>query len=139
MTIKPKYKTKQREMLISYLSSVSGEHITAGDVCEYFKEQGVSIGQATVYRQLESLVDEGIVNKYMIDANSPACFEYMGEETHAGAGICFHCKCSKCGKLLHLHCGELMEIQDHLQKEHGFMLDPKRTVFYGICEECGEA
>ena len=139
MTIKPKYKTKQREMLISYLSSVSGEHITAGDVCEYFKEQGVSIGQATVYRQLESLVDEGIVNKYMIDANSPACFEYMGEETHAGAGICFHCKCSKCGKLLHLHCEELMEIQDHLQKEHGFMLDPKRTVFYGICEECGEA
>lgn len=139
MTIKPKYKTKQREMLISYLSSVSGEHITAGDVCEYFKEQGVSIGQATVYRQLESLVDEGIVNKYMIDANSPACFEYMGEEIHAGAGICFHCKCSKCGKLLHLHCEELMEIQDHLQKEHGFMLDPKRTVFYGICEECGEA
>ena len=139
MTIKPKYKTKQREMLISYLSSVSGEHITAGDVCEYFKEQGVSIGQATVYRQLESLVDEGIVNKYMIDANSPACFEYMGEETHAGAGICFHCKCSKCGKLLHLHCEELMEIQDHLLKEHGFMLDPKRTVFYGICEECGEA
>ena len=138
MTIKPKYKTKQREMLVSYLSSVTGQHITAGDVLEYFKEQGVSIGQATIYRQLESLVDEGVINKYSIDANSPACFEYVGEETHGGAAVCFHCKCSNCGKLLHLHCEELMEIQNHLSKEHGFVLDPKRTVFYGICEDCGK-
>lgn len=125
-------------MLITYLSGVSGQHITAADVCEYFKEQGESIGQATVYRQLESLVDEGVINKYIIDAGSPACFEYVGEEAHGGADVCFHCKCSKCGKLLHLHCEELKEIQNHLSTEHGFVLDPKRTVFYGICEECRE-
>lgn len=136
MTMKPKYKTKQREILLAYLETVPGVHITAGDVCDYFQEQGQPIGQATVYRQLESLVDEGILNKYIIDANSPACFEYMKESDHGGAKVCFHCKCSKCGKLIHLHCEELEEIQAHLLKEHGFTLDQKRTVFYGICENC---
>ena len=136
MTMKPKYKTKQREVLLSYLKETAGRHITAGDVCEYFKEQGSPIGQATVYRQLESLVDEGIVNKYNIDVNSPACFEYMGENAHKGMEVCFHAKCEECGKLIHLHCEEIIKIKEHLFEDHGFMLDAKRTVFYGICEDC---
>lgn len=137
MTMKPKYKTKQREELLAYLKTVPGVHFTAADVCEYFKELGKPIGQATVYRQLESLVDEGIINKYNIDAGSPACFEYVEEKEHGGK-VCFHAKCAQCGKLIHLHCEEILAIGSHLEEEHGFLLDPKRTVFYGICEECGK-
>ena len=136
MTIKPKYKTKQREELISYLETVAGEHVTAGDVCEYFRAKGKSVSQATVYRQLESLVDDGIINKYIVDANSPACFEYMHAKDHACGNVCYHCKCEKCGKLIHMHCEEMTEMAEHLVKEHGFILDSKRTVLYGICEEC---
>ncbi len=136
MNSRPKYKTKQREILIDYLESVPGVHITAADVCEYFKRQGATIGQSTIYRQLESLVDEGIINKYIIDGNSPACFEYIGADSHIDSDICFHCKCEKCGKLIHLHCDELKEIQGHLYKEHQFKMNPMRTVFYGLCEQC---
>ncbi len=136
MNSRSKYKTKQRELLIGYLESVEGTHITVSDVCDYFKARGEGIGQSTVYRQLESLVDEGVVNKYIIDTNSPACFEYNGHEKHNDGETCFHCKCEKCGSLIHLKCEELCEIQDHLFKEHRFKLDPKRTVFYGLCEKC---
>ena len=136
MSTRLKYKTRQKEMLIDYLSSVEGEHITANDVCEFFKSQGETIGQSTIYRHLESLVDEGIINKYVIDANSPACFEYVGRESHLAGEVCFHCKCEKCGCLIHLHCDELSEIGKHLYNEHHFKLDPKRTVFYGLCENC---
>ena len=31
---------------------------------------------------------------------------------------------------------ELDQIGGHLFKEHGFKLDPLRTVFYGVCDEC---
>ncbi len=122
--------------MLDYLESVPGVHVTAGDVCEYLKNRGANIGQSTVYRQLESLVDEGIINKYIIDGNSPACFEYVGADSHAEADICFHCKCEKCGKLIHLHCDELEEIQIHLYEEHRFKMNPMRTVFYGLCEQC---
>ncbi|MBQ9890389.1 MAG: transcriptional repressor [Firmicutes bacterium] len=130
------YRTKQREMLIGYLKTVPGVHITASDVCEYFRTHGAPISQATVYRQLEKLVGEGVLNKYIIDAGSPACFEYVSADSHSGGEVCFHCKCEKCGKLIHMHCEELEEIQAHLSAEHHFKLDPMRTVFYGLCEEC---
>lgn len=138
MNTKPKYKTKNREELIAYLASVSG-HFTAADIYDHFRANGSPIGQATVYRQLESLVDEGVINKYIIDGSSPACFEYVGHEGHADAEVCFHCKCEKCGRLIHLHCEELEEIQQHLYSEHHFRLDPLRTVFYGLCEDCSRS
>ncbi len=136
MNSKSKYKTKQREMLLGYFETVPGIHVTAGDVCSYLRERGASIGQSTVYRQLENLVDEGIIKKYIVDVNSPACFEYVEPGSHGEGEICFHCKCEKCGKLIHLHCDELEWMQSHLISEHRFQMDPTRTVFYGLCEQC---
>lgn len=140
MEQKIKYKTKHSAELIAYLQSIPGRHFTVGDVGDYFKGRGKPMGTTTIYRQLDRLVEEGLVNKYIIDATSPACFEYVGESHLEGEETCFHCKCEKCGKLIHMHCGELEMIQAHLKAEHSFMLDPLRTVFYGICSDCvGEA
>ena len=132
----PKYQTKQREILLDYLETIPGEHFTAGDICEYFKSRGTCIGQSTIYRQLEELVDEGLVNKFFLTPADPACFEYIGKNVHHDGETCFHCECEKCGKLIHLHCDELVEIQTHLLQEHSFMLNPIRPVFYGLCESC---
>ena len=136
VTSRSKYKTKQRQILLDYLATVPGVHITAGDVCEYFRQQGTPIGQSTVYRHLESLVDEGLLQKYVIGQGSPACFEFVGEDVHEDGEPCFHCKCEKCGKLIHLHCDELDGLKSHISGEHGFQIDPMRTVFYGLCDEC---
>lgn len=136
MNPRSKYKTRQRESLMEFLRTVPGVHITAGDVCEYFRKRGTPIGQSTVYRQLESLVDEGVVNKYVIDGGSPACFEYISEDAHGGAEGSFHCKCEKCGKLIHMRCEELDEVGARLYGRYGFKVDPARTVFHGVCKEC---
>ncbi len=136
MEQRSKYKTKHRKVLLEYFETLPGSHVTANDICEYFREKGAPIGLSTVYRQLESLVDEGIISKYIIDSNSPACFEYTGSGVHEDKEVCFHCKCEKCGALIHLHCDELEQIQAHLYEEHRFRLNPMRTVFYGTCEQC---
>ncbi|MBR3305581.1 MAG: transcriptional repressor [Christensenellaceae bacterium] len=131
-----KYNTKQREILIDYLISMKGGHVTAKDVLDHFRASGIRIGQSTVYRQLESLVSEGVVKKYSIDISSPACFEYEDEEEHDDHSDTFHLRCEKCGRLIHIDCNELKDISDHLSSEHSFSLDPIRTVLYGICESC---
>ena len=131
-----RYKTKQREELLGYLKTLRGTHVTAGELSDHFRTCENPIGKATVYRTLEQFVEEGIVYKYIIDAGNSACYEYVPEEEHDHAGMCFHCKCEKCGKLIHMHCDELKEIQRHLMTDHQFRLDPLRTVFYGLCEEC---
>ena len=136
MATKVQYKTKQRDELVSYLQTIPGEHFTASDIFNHFHAQGKSIGTTTVYRQLERMVEEGLVNKYIIDENSSACFEYIDRTMHCHHPACYHCKCEKCGKLIHMDCQEIGELQAHLMGEHGFRIDLMRTVFYGICEEC---
>lgn len=136
MNEKAKYKTKQRNELETYLAKKRGQHITVGEIAEHFKLAGHPIGVTTIYRHLEKMVDEGTVNKYTIDNNSPACFEYIGENSHSD--VCFHYKCEVCGKLVHLRCEEFKELEKHLLMHHSFVLNPMRTVFYGMCKECCE-
>lgn len=133
--MKRQYNTKHKDALLTYLKSRPGVHMTAADVCSYFRAEGESIGTTTVYRQLDRLVDEGLVSKYFIDENSPACFEYLDPSTHAGA-VCYHCKCERCGRLFHTDCAEIAELEEHLFSHHGFKVDPMRTVFYGVCGDC---
>ena len=136
MGIRSKYNTKQRDVLIEYFKTIPETHVTAGEVTRVLIEKGESIGQATVYRQLGRLVGEGVLKKYLIDGNSPACFEYVGDAKYVTDGICFHCKCEVCGSLLHVNGETLTGLKEHLLDHHGFQMDPLRTVFYGICEEC---
>ena len=131
-----KYNTRQREYILEYMQSVGGDHITAADVCEHFRSGANPMGQSTVYRQLERLVDEGVVNKYSFDSTSPACFEYVESDAHVEGSVCFHCKCEKCGTLIHLHCETLEGIESHLFEEHNFKINTARTVFYGLCGKC---
>lgn len=134
---KAPYKTKQQDLLLSYLKEMQGRHFTAEEIHHHFEEKKLSIGIATIYRQLEKLVLEGKLQKYVIDEHSAACFEYIGSDCETFPnGQHFHLKCEICGKLIHLECEELSEISTHLQKEHDFFLNPFRTVFYGKCSEC---
>ena len=79
------YKTRQREEIAAYLASIPGKHVTAGDVCAHFQAQGSAIGAATVYRQLERMVRDGEVQKYIIDEQSSACFAWLGAEARSPA------------------------------------------------------
>ena len=132
---KSAYKTKQQDFLISYLHEMKGKHFTAEDVRTHFESKQISIGIATIYRQLEKLVAEGTLQKYFIDEHSAACFEYSGENCKAEVPH-FHLKCEQCGNLFHVECDEIQELSEHLQKEHGFAINPFRTVLYGICNAC---
>lgn len=75
---KAQYKTKQMTEILTYLKSVQGQHVTVNDILRHFQEQGIAVGTTTVYRQLDKMVKEGIVAKYVVDEKSSACFEYIG-------------------------------------------------------------
>lgn len=138
MDKKGTYHTRQSNALLQYLQQNAGRHITAGEICRHFQQQGAPLAKATVYRHLERLVQQGIVAKYIVDEKSSACFEYTGAQP-APAHSCFHCKCERCGKLIHLQCHEAAQIEQHIRECHGFAVDSSRTVFYGVCAECQAA
>ena len=105
------YKTKNRDALIAYLQTREGEHVTVNEIHDHFRAIGSTMGVATIYRNLEKMVADGQMRKYVVDSGSAACFEYIGAQ-HGHARF-IHCKCEKCGRILHI-----------------------QTVLYGVCGEC---
>lgn len=125
-----KYKTRQRDEILNYFRDNSGKCLSARDVCG-----GVSCGEATVFRTLASLTEEGLLKRFNGDSGRGECAFYQlssCEEEH------IHLKCSKCGTLIHMDCGFVRNIEEHFRKEHGFVLDCRKTVIYGLCSKCAE-
>lgn len=139
MEPKKRYKTKQYDELLDYISSIPGDHFTVNDLYMHFSESEKPIGVTTIYRLLQRMVDEGIVTKYIVGPNDPACFEFHGEEPERKYDSEYHCKCEVCGKLIHVKCDKIKDIEKHLEEHHGFKVNPHRTVFYGVCENCKES
>lgn len=136
MAHKGPYHTRQAQEVAAYLRARPGEHLTAAELCAAFAAAGAPVGKATVYRQLERLVEAGVVTRYTVDGVSGSCYAYTGPDAEAETAPCYHCKCQQCGALFHLHCDEVEQLRRHLLACHGFALDPRRTVFYGLCPAC---
>ena len=128
------YKTKQRELILEYMKKCPLPHVTAGDIVLHLKSEGASVGLATVYRQLDRMVESGLVRKFLLDGG--ACYQYVGEDHECREH--FHLKCLSCGELLHVDCDFLSTLAPHVLEHHGFDVDNSRTVMYGLCSECRE-
>lgn len=128
------YRTKQRQMILDYLSGTGDGHITVAEIQAHFKLCGTHIGTATVYRHLEKFILDGLVRKYHMDGVNGACFQYIGKNEDCKSHV--HFKCVDCGALQCIDCDRLDELRTHFSEEHGFRVDSARTVFYGKCAEC---
>lgn len=126
------YRTKQRELIIEYMKNCPLPHITAGDILLHLRNEGASVGAATVYRQLDRMVESGQVRKFQLSGG--ACYQYVGENENCREH--FHLKCLGCGKLLHIDCDYLSTIAPHILEHHGFEVDNSKTVMYGLCGDC---
>lgn len=123
-----KYQTKHKLEVITFLKKHQNEHLNISEISKGLK----NVPTATLYRLIDSLVEEGLVRKYVIGPNQFCCFQYVecGEHLH------FHLICEKCGKLIHLECHEVNHLIDHIKDDHGFDVDLSKVNLYGICEDC---
>lgn len=138
MSTRGKYKSKHYDRILEHLKKSPGRHFTVNEIHQELAGEETNIGTTTIYRQLDRMVEEGLINKYVVDINTPACYEYSNvvKLIKQEEAPCYHCRCESCGKLIHLHCEEIAEMRQHFEKHHHFKIDPFRTVFYGTCEEC---
>ncbi len=124
------YKTKQSALILEYIRQNSDRHLTAEEISDGLKNE---VGKTTVYRNLDRLCSQGVVRKYLLTDGKSSCYQYIdcdGSDSH------FHLKCLKCGRLFHLECEHLSDIDEHIKAFHDFRVDTSRTVFYGICGQC---
>lgn len=128
------YKTRQKEKLLDYLVRNREKHTNVQEISAFLTAEGTPVGTATIYRQLDRLVECGVVRRYNFDGKTGACYQYIEDNSECQEH--FHLKCTVCGKLIHLSCERLSGINRHIFERHGFQIDPSQTVFYGKCSEC---
>ena len=125
------YHTKQQAAILKYMSESTGKYVTVSQIAAHLKEEGQSIGLTTIYRQLDKLEKEGIVHKIVLDGNSGACYQYTGEDEEQ-----MLLKCEDCGGMIPMDCSHITELYQHVLQEHQFKVNPHRTMFYGVCDNC---
>ncbi|MDR2073158.1 MAG: transcriptional repressor [Spirochaetaceae bacterium] len=129
-----RYQTRQGGMILTYLASLGGSHITAAGIAGHFQTLKSPIGKTTVYRHLERLVESGKVRRYFLEDGESACYQYIPGNSRCEEH--FHLKCENCGKLFHVNCDTLETVASHVRKKHRFTINPLKTVFYGTCSRC---
>ena len=128
------YKTKQKTAIMQCVELMEDKHFTIDAICELLIKNGNKAGRTTVYRFVEKLSDDGVLRKFVMPQGESSCYQYVGDNNHCREH--FHLKCEKCGSLIHMDCGEMRELAEHIRSHHGFNLNPLKTVIYGTCEDC---
>ena len=126
------YQTKQQQAVLTCLKKHRDGHVTALELAEELRQSGVSVGIATIYRQLDKLESQGRIHK--INTGEGACYQYC---EHTG-GDCFLLKCEHCGRITHMDCVQLAPLYQHIREDHHFTINPRKTLLYGLCQHCAD-
>lgn len=131
------YNTRQRELVRSLMDAHRNAYFTVDDVCAQLRRQGEAVGRTTVYRTLERLVADGLMTKVADIRGGAAQYRSVpaqaAEATDTAHG---QLRCERCGRVFPLDCDMLGAFAEHVGHEHGFVIDERRTVLYGLCADC---
>jgi Fur family ferric uptake transcriptional regulator len=126
--------TMQKNRILNCLIEHKNQHITAEEIMDIQKQKGTPVGKATVYRFLKQLENEGYVKKYSITEGISACYQYLGNDSLCNEH--YHLMCNLCGDVIHFESSIIGEFVNSIYKENGFLIDERKTVFYGTCRAC---
>lgn len=117
-----------REKILTILRG-SKKHLSVAGVLQLLKARHITIGIATAYRALNSLVAEGLVQKHVFE-NDEAFFEITPTQHHD------HLICERCGGIEEFINPTIESLQEAVAKKHGFQLLSHRLELFGICQKC---
>ncbi|MDD2627870.1 MAG: Fur family transcriptional regulator [Clostridia bacterium] len=126
-----KRNTKQRDKILELLRSKRKEHLTALEIVELLGE--FSIGQATVYRNLNIFEKEGVLRKY-VGNGEKTCYQYI--DAHKKCKSHYHIICEACTKTIHTHIESVENIEEELINNMDFKINKEKIALYGICNKC---
>lgn len=119
--------TMQKTLILDAVKSFN-THPTADEIYEEVRKVYNNISKGTVYRNLNNLVEEGLVSRVAIDGSADR-FE-CAYKPH------YHLKCQKCGVILDVNIPYMKELDSEAEKLTGFKMNNHNTTFFGLCSKC---
>ncbi|HAR65715.1 MAG TPA: transcriptional repressor [Lentisphaeria bacterium] len=119
--------TQQREAIRTIFQDCD-RPLSVAEVLSRGQEDVPSLNQATVYRTLNLLVDEGWLVRIQ-DADAGTMFERAGLDHH------HHFYCRSCE---HMYDLPGCPLEAHHGVPGGFTVESHEVVFRGVCETCSD-
>ncbi|MBD2299493.1 Fur family transcriptional regulator [Nostoc sp. FACHB-190] len=120
-------RTRSQERILNLLKNVK-QGISAQDIYIELRNRNQNMGLATVYRSLEALKLEGLVQVRTL-ANGEALYSLVQQDKH-------HLTCLQCGMSIPINQCPVHDLEDQLQVSHKFKIFYHTLEFFGLCDQC---
>ncbi|MEM7051399.1 MAG: Fur family transcriptional regulator [Acidobacteriota bacterium] len=124
--------TSERLALFDEIFTLHG-HIDAEHLVKTLKARGAKISRATVYRNLELLVDFGLVHRHRLGRN-----RFLYEHVHEGLRH-DHLVCAGCGRVVEFVSPGISALQGEICRAHGFAASQHSLQITGMCLDCADS
>ena len=119
--------TPQRLAVLRILHEAD-QHLTPLQICERACRAFPGMTEATVYRTLSFLAEQGLVLAAHV-GNGQLVYEIAGHDHH-------HLICRACGDTQQIEHSQLKNLYDQFQKSTGYQIDSIHVTFFGLCPHC---
>ncbi len=121
--------TSQRKVILEELRKVTS-HPTATEIYDMVRERLPRISLGTVYRNLELLSSNDIIQK--LD------FGEAQKRFDGNPAPHYHISCSQCGRVDDIHIPLHQELETQAEEFSGYRIDGHHVEFHGVCPACRE-
>ncbi|RCJ23899.1 transcriptional repressor [Nostoc sp. ATCC 43529] len=120
-------RTRSQERILNLLKTIK-KGISAQDIYVELRNSNQGMGLATVYRSLEALKLEGMVQMRNL-ANGEALYSLTQQDKH-------HLTCLQCGTSIQINQCPVHNLEDQLEANHKFKIFYHTLEFFGLCSQC---
>lgn len=122
--------TKLR-MALGHIFHNTKTPISVADIQEILKSQNIKVNKTSIYRELEFLTKNNILNKVQIDDKFTS-YEYNSSNQKS------YLICNQCGHIIPIEFSNQI-IKSELQKiskQNNFIINRHSLTFFGHCHKC---
>lgn len=119
--------SEQRLKIMRFVLMLPG-HFRVQEVARQIQETSPGLGAATVYRNVKTLVDAGILRETLVDEEGQTVYELLDDEHHD------HIVCLDCHRIFEFHDEKIEELQGEIAERMKFTEAQHRHVVYARCQ-----
>lgn len=120
-------RTRSQERILNLLQSLN-RAVSAQDLYIELRNSDKSMGLATIYRALEALKLEGVVQVRTL-ASGESLYSSVQRDQH-------HLTCLNCGESIAIDVCPVHQLETELQDSHQFKIYYHTLEFFGLCDRC---
>jgi Fur family ferric uptake transcriptional regulator len=123
--------TKQKQIILTIMKE-AGRPMSINEIYSQIVLQLPRIAKSTIYRNIDSLLNQNLIDKYHLNDNETFYRIKADQSEHKHLVICDECK-----KVFDLPSCPLNALEDAME-EKGFIIKEHQIQITGICKACAK-